>query len=152
MSRRNRWYGGCSVSTGRVVANDPVLAVGAQAALGRDHDLVAARAKLRLQRAAEQPLGRAEAVCLGRVEEVHAELERMPDRVDRAALVEAAPVASELPCPEADRRHFQLGHPESYRFHRRRLLPVAEAPDALLLGRVGKLLLPLAETADALLL
>ena len=66
-----------------------VAALHAQAALGRDDDLVTARARPQLERLAEQPLGLAEPVGLRGVEEVDAEVERPPGGRRRLVLLHA---------------------------------------------------------------
>ena len=90
------------------VANQAVVGH-PQAALGRDHDLVAALVEIVAQRPAEQLLGGAEPIALGGVEEVHPELARLADRGDRLALVELSPLASELPGAKGDRVDLEAG-------------------------------------------
>ena len=87
------------------VAHKSTLGIEAEAALGRDYDLIAVLGELIAQRAGEHPLRRAEAVGLRGVEEVDSPRASEPDRVDRLAFVEGAPIASQLPGPERDWGH-----------------------------------------------
>jgi hypothetical protein len=89
---------------GARVANQAVVGH-PQAALGRDHDLVAALVQIVAQGPAEQLLGGAEPVAPGCVEEVDSQLAGLADRGDRLLLVELSPFAPELPGTEGDRRY-----------------------------------------------
>ena len=85
-----------------------LAALHAQAALGGDDQLGAARAQLVGERAAEDALGHSEAVGLRGVEEVDPEVQGLADRGDGGGLVDVAPIPAELPCPVGDRRDLQL--------------------------------------------
>jgi hypothetical protein len=108
-----------------------------QAALGRDHHLVAAVLDVIAERLPEHSLGGAEAVAMSGVEEVDSQLARLPDRRDPLVLVELPPLASELPGAEGDRGDLEFGLTE---------------PDCVLGGRrhrapfVVEVILPLSPT------
>src|SRR5690606_8022528 len=99
------------------------VAARVDAALRGDDDAVAIALQVRSQRLAEQLLGGAESVRLRRVEEGHAELACLPDGADRRVLVERAPVATDLPGPEADPGHVQSAPAQSDRLHTPRITP-----------------------------
>ena len=83
-----------------------------QAALGGDDDLSPAVLEIVPEGLSQQPLGGAPAVALSGVEQVHAELAGIADRLDSPLLVEGSPVAAQLPGTEGDRRHLEIGHPQ----------------------------------------
>ncbi len=81
------------------IADEPVFGH-AQAALGRDHHVIAALVEILAERRAEKSLGGAEAVALRGVEQVDSELPRTAYCRDPLRLVEPPPLAAELPRPE----------------------------------------------------
>src|SRR4029077_10098012 len=100
------------------VAHQPLLGIDAQAALRRDHELLAMAIEAIAQRPAQQRLRCPEAIRLRGVEEVDAQLARGADRGDRLALVKAPPVTSQLPGPEGDRRYLEAAPSQSHVLHR----------------------------------
>jgi hypothetical protein len=83
--------------------------------LGGDHPLAA----LAAERAADQRFREAVAVALGRVDEVDAPVLRVrKEPLDVFERERPAPLASELPRPESDRRNDETGLAEGPVFHR----------------------------------
>src|SRR5207244_7971683 len=96
------------------VAHEP-RALLAQAALGGDHHVLPADSGP--QRLREHTLGRAEAVALGGVEEVDAEVEGAVDGRGGGVDVDSAPLTAEGPGPEAQSREVKIGGSEANDVH-----------------------------------
>ena len=96
------------------IADEPLLGH-PQAALGRDHDLVAPVVKVVAERPAEETLRGAEAVTLRGVEKVDAELASTANRGDPLVLVELAPLTPQLPGAEGNRGDLEASHAEGDR-------------------------------------
>jgi hypothetical protein len=103
----------CLAKPSRAGIADEAVVGHPQAALGRDHHLVAVVLDVIAERLPEHSLGGAKAVATSGVEEVDPELLSLANRSDRLPLIELPPLAPELPGAEGDRRDLQIGHPES---------------------------------------
>ena len=91
---------------------DETLVGHPQAALGRDHDLLAPVVEVVAQRPAEESLRGAEAVTLSGVEKVDSELASTANRGDPLVLVELPPLTPQLPGAEGNRGDLQASHAE----------------------------------------